>query len=62
MLEVLILAVLIGIMWNLKITLICASLMSKDAEHFFKCFLALEILLLRNLFSCVLYFPMGNLG
>jgi hypothetical protein len=32
--EVLILAILIGIRWNLRVILICISLMTKDFEHF----------------------------
>ena len=39
--EFLILAILTGVMWNLKVVLICISLMTKDIEHFFRCFLAI---------------------
>jgi hypothetical protein len=39
--EFLILAILTGVRWNLRVVLICISLMIEDAEHFFRCFLAI---------------------
>jgi hypothetical protein len=51
--------------WNLRVVLICISLMIKDVEHFFRCFSAIryssgedslfssEPHLLRGLFDCV---------
>jgi hypothetical protein len=37
-LEVLIFVILIGIRWDLGVVWICISLVTKDVEHFFKCF------------------------
>ena len=36
--EFLILTILTDVRWNLRVDLICTSLMIKDAEHFFRCF------------------------
>jgi hypothetical protein len=40
--EFLILVILTGVRWNLRVVLICISLMIKDAEHFFRCFSAIR--------------------
>jgi len=40
--EFLILAILTGVRWNLKVVLICVSLMTKNVEHFFRCFSAIQ--------------------
>jgi hypothetical protein len=40
--EFLILAILTGVRWNLRVVLICISLMIKDAEQFFRCFSAIR--------------------
>jgi hypothetical protein len=40
--EFLILAALTGVRWNLRVVLICISLMIKDAEHFFRGFSAIR--------------------
>jgi hypothetical protein len=39
--EYLILAILTGVRWNLRVVLICSSQMIKDVEHFFRCFSAI---------------------
>ena len=40
--EFFILALLTGVRWNLRVVLICISLMIKDIEHFFRCFSAIR--------------------
>jgi len=40
--EFLILAILTGVRWNLRVVLICISLMIKDVEHFVSCFSAIR--------------------
>jgi hypothetical protein len=40
--EFLILAILADVRWNLRVVLMCISLMIKDAEHFFRCFSAIR--------------------
>jgi hypothetical protein len=46
--------------WNLRAVLICISLMIKDAEHFFRCFSAIQYSLGENsLFSSEPHFLMG---
>jgi hypothetical protein len=39
--DFLILAILTGVRWNLRVVLVCISLMTKDFEHFFRCFSAI---------------------
>jgi hypothetical protein len=40
--EVLILGILTGIRWNLRVVYPCISLMIKDTVHFFRCFSAIR--------------------
>ena len=61
--EFLILAILTGVRWNLRVVLICISLMTKDAEHFFRCFSAIQYSSVENsLFSSVPHFKIGLFG
>jgi hypothetical protein len=63
LLEFLILAILTGVRWNLRVLLICTSLRIKDFEPFFKCFLATgDSSVVNSLFSSVPHFKLGYLG
>ena len=58
--EFLILVILTGVRWNLRVVLICISLMIKDAKHFFRCFSAICCSSGENsLFSSEPHFLMG---
>jgi hypothetical protein len=55
--EFLILAILTGVRWNLRVMLNCISLMIKDVGHFFRCFSAIWYSSVENsLFSSVPHF------
>jgi hypothetical protein len=55
--EVLILAILIGVKWNLRVALSCISLITKDFEHFFRCFSPIQdSSIVKSLFSSILHF------
>ena len=59
-LEFLILAILTGVRWNLRVVLTRISLMIKDVEHFFRCFSAIQYSSGENsLFSSEPQFLMG---
>jgi hypothetical protein len=61
--EFLILAILTGVRWNLRVILICISLMIKDVKHFFRCFSAIWNSSVENsLFSSVPHFKIGLFG
>jgi hypothetical protein len=60
LLEFLILAILRGIRWFLRIILICISLMTKDVDKFFKCFSAIKQSSVdSSLFNSVPHFLIG---
>jgi hypothetical protein len=55
--EFFILVILTGGRWNLRVVLICISLMTKDVEHFVRCFSTIQVSSFENsLFSSVLHF------
>jgi hypothetical protein len=57
---VLILPILIGIRWNLRVLLIFISLITKDFEHFFRCFSALpDSSVMKSQFSSISHFFIG---
>jgi hypothetical protein len=55
--EILILPILTDVRWNLRVVLVCISLLTKDVDYFFRCFSATEYSSVENsLFSSGLYF------
>jgi hypothetical protein len=57
-LEFFILVILVGVRWNLRVVLIYIFLVTKDFEHFFKCFPAIQDYSVEN--SVYLYTPVLN--
>ena len=58
--DFLILVILTGVRWNLRVVLICISLMIKHVEHSFRCFSAIQYSSGENsLFSSKPHFLMG---
>ena len=61
--EFLILPILTGVRWNLRVVLICISLMIKYVEHFFRCFSAIRYSSGENsLFNSEPHFLVGLFG
>ena len=58
--EFVILAILTDLRWNLRVILICISLMASDVEHFLRCFLAIWDCSVEN--SVLLCSPLFKLG
>jgi hypothetical protein len=55
--------ILIGLRWNLRVTLICISPITKDFEHFFRCFLAIgDSSVVNSQFSSITHFLIGLFG
>jgi hypothetical protein len=55
--EFLILVILTGVRWNLRVVLLFISLMNKDVGHFFRCLLAIRVFSDENaLFSSAHHF------
>ena len=55
--EFLVLAILTGMRYNIRVVLICISLMTNDVEHFLRCFLPILYFSVENsLFSSVPHF------
>ena len=61
--EDLILAILTGVRWNLRVILICISLISKDFEHFFRSFSAIQdFSVVKSWFSSIPHILIGLFG
>jgi len=46
--EFLIIAILTGVRWNSQVVLICIFLMTRDVEHFFRCFSTIRYSSVKN--------------
>ena len=58
--QFLILAILVGVKWNLKVVFNCISLMAKDVKHFLMCFSAIRYSSIENsLFNSAPHFLIG---
>ena len=51
--EFFILAIATGVRWNPRVVLICISLMTKDVEHFFRCFSTIQVSSVGNSLFCL---------
>jgi hypothetical protein len=61
--EVLILAILVGVRWNLGVILICIALIMKDFEHFFRSFSAIQdFSVVKSWFSSIPHILIGLFG
>ena len=61
--EFLILAILTGVRWNLRVVLICISLMTNEVEHFLRCFSTIRSSSgVSSLFNSVPHFLIGLFG